>query len=92
MELVRDGGEPMNVFRDPARNRIIDTFDEHRPAGVRQVTGRRQTGGDGGIPPMSGNMDPETGKAVPGPTGRHSPIARVADEIFARAAERSTAT
>ena len=24
MDVVEDGGEPMNVFRDPARNRRLD--------------------------------------------------------------------
>ena len=87
MELVRDGGEPMNVFRDPPTNQIIDTFDEHRAAGTRHVTGRRNTGGSGGgFTPMSGNIDPETGKMVGGITGRYSPVARVAPEIFAKAA------
>jgi hypothetical protein len=28
MGIVEDGGEPMNVFRDPERNQIIPLFQE----------------------------------------------------------------
>ena len=86
MQVVQDGGDPVNVFRDPAENEIIYTFDEHRPAGSRYLTGRRRLGGEFQSIAMSGEIDPDTGALVRGPTGMHSPIARRAQEIFAKAA------
>ena len=92
MQIVADGGDPMNVFRDPAKNQELLTFDEHRAPGTRHSTGRRQTGGGAQRVPMAGQLHAETGKAVTGPTGAHSPIARLAPEIFAKAAEESKTT
>ena len=85
MRLVEDGADPMNTFRDPAENEIIFTFDEHRPAGERRMTGRRRIGGAFQAIAMSGEQDPDTGKLVRSPTGKYGPIARTAEEIFARA-------
>ena len=31
MGIVQDGGEPMNVFRDPAKNQTLDLFQENVP-------------------------------------------------------------
>ena len=86
MRLVEDGVDPMNTFRDPAENEIIFTFDEHRAPGERRLKGRRRIGGAFQTLPMSGEKDPDTGKLVRSPTGKYGPIARTAEEIFARAA------
>ncbi len=88
MRLVEDGLDPMNTFRDPAENEIIFTFDEHRAPGERRLKGRRRIGGAFQALPMSGEKDPDTGKLVRSPTGKYGPIARTAEEIFARAAGR----
>ena len=88
MRLVEDGIDPMNTFRDPAENEIIFTFDEHRAPGERRLKGRRRIGGAFQALPMSGEKDPDTGKLVRSPTGKYGPIARTAEEIFARAAGR----
>ncbi len=87
MRIVEDGGDPMNTFRDPAENEIVFTFDEHRPAGERRMTGRRRIGGAFQSVAMSGERDPETGEIVRSPTGKYGPIARAAPEIFAKAAK-----
>ena len=87
MRTVEDGGDPMNTFRDPSENEIVFTFDEHRPAGERRMTGRRRIGGAFQSVAMSGERDPETGEIVRSPTGKYGPIARAAPAIFANAAE-----
>ena len=86
MRVVEDGVDPMNTFRDPSENEVIFTFDEHRAPGERRLKGRRRIGGAFQAVAMSGEQDPDTGKLVRSPTGKYGPIARMAEEIFARAA------
>ena len=85
MRLVEDGADPMNTFRDPAENEVIYTFDEYRAPGARPEKGILQLGGAFMSVPMAGERDPETGKHIRSLSGRYSPVARTAEEIFARA-------
>ncbi len=85
MRLVEDGADPMNTFRDPAENEVIYTFDEYRAPGARPEKGILQIGGAFMSVPMAGERDPETGKHIRSLSGKHSPIARTAEEIFAQA-------
>ena len=85
MRLVEDGLDPTNTFRDPATNEVLYTFDEYRAPGARPEEGLLQLGGAFMSVPMSGERDPETGKHVRSLTGRYSPVAFKAEEIFARA-------
>jgi 5,5'-dehydrodivanillate O-demethylase len=83
MRIVEDGGDPMNVIRDPARNEMLNVTTEFSPGGrASTATLSPRTWS-----PMAGQVDPVTGKAVMGPTGAHSPLACRIDEIFAEAAK-----
>ncbi len=57
MEVVRDGGEPMNVFRDPAANRSIPLpmEDYGKPRNYR--TGMVRWGNMGNYSPLLGDLD-----------------------------------
>ena len=88
MRIVEDGGEPMNVIRDPAKNEIITLISEHNPDGKPKPTPL----GAGRGAPMSGQTDPETGRAIWGPTGIHSPVARQVFDIFGDAAKQAEST
>ena len=85
MRLVEDGADPMNTFRDPAENEIVYTFDEYRAPGARPERGLLQLGGSFMSVPMSGERDLETGRHVRSLTGRYSPIAYTAEDVFAQA-------
>jgi 5,5'-dehydrodivanillate O-demethylase len=88
MRIVEDGGEPMNVIRDPAKNEIITLISEHNPDGKPKPTPL----GAGRGAPMSGQTDPETGRAIWGPTGIHSPVARQVFDIFGDSAKKAEST
>ena len=83
MAIVEDGGEPMNVFRDPAKNKLIHIDQDDDPRMPRQESSTPRLAG---MSPMSGQIHAETGKHVFSPTGAHSPMARQAPEIFAKLA------
>ena len=76
MDKVAQGKEPLNVFRDPAKNQIIELFQEHDPA-IRMTPPRE---------PLPGMIDPETGDVSAAPTGRHAPVGLKARSIYKKAA------
>ena len=88
MAIVEDGGEPMNVFRDPAKNILIPVAQDDDP---RLPRAESTTPRLFDMAPMSGQIHAETGKKVFAPTGAHSPMARQAPEIFASLAEEAKA-
>ena len=71
IEIVADGGQPMNVFRDPERNRCIDL-----PT-IRQYYARGR-GDDGTY---------QRGAATAMSAARYSPIADTVEDLFAEEAE-----
>jgi 5,5'-dehydrodivanillate O-demethylase len=90
MQIVTDGGDPLNVYRDPAKNVNIYVVHEGDAREPKATPSTPRTGTEGGGPsPMSGQIHKETGKAVMGPTGAHSPMARLAPDIFAKLAKET---
>jgi 5,5'-dehydrodivanillate O-demethylase len=48
LAILEDGGEPMNVFRDPAKNQVINLFQEYDPVETARFSIRpRQVGAPG---------------------------------------------
>ncbi|MBI67763.1 MAG: (2Fe-2S)-binding protein [Chloroflexi bacterium] len=76
MDKVANGMEPLNVFRDPNKNQIIELFQEHDPA-IRMTPPRE---------PLPGMIDPITGDISAAPTGRHAPVGLKARSIYKKAA------
>jgi len=72
MDKVANGMEPLNVFRDPSKNQIIELFQEHDPA-IRMTPPRE---------PLPGMIDPITGDISAAPTGRHAPVGLKARSIY----------
>ena len=79
MDKVENGQEPINVFRDPARNDIIELFQEHSP-GIRMTPPRE---------PLPGMIDPDTGQVSVAPTGRYATMGLRARAIYRQAAEQA---
>ncbi len=54
MDIVEQGGDPMNVFRDPKKNEYINTqlYEEHRSGGGREGFSLIGVGGHGRYNPM----------------------------------------
>jgi 5,5'-dehydrodivanillate O-demethylase len=86
MAIVEDGGEPMNVFRDPEKNKYIYVAQDDDPREPR-TNGHLREARLNRMIPMSGQVHEETGEAVMFPTGAHSPMARLAPKIFAELIE-----
>ncbi len=86
MAIVEDGGEPMNVFRDPEKNKYIYVAQDDDPREPR-TNGHLREARLNRMIPMSGQVHEETGEAVMMPTGAHSPMARLAPKIFAELIE-----
>ena len=76
----------MNVFRDPEKNRYIHVAQDDDPREPR-TAGRMSRLAD--MIPMSGQVHAESGDAVMGPTGAHSPMAWQAPKIFAKLMEEA---
>ncbi len=81
MEAVERGEEPMNVFRDPGANEIIELFQERDPAIVMDASRFRA--------PLPGQLDPETGDVSVAPTGKHAPVGLRARSMYRKAAEEA---
>jgi 5,5'-dehydrodivanillate O-demethylase len=88
MAIVEDGGEPMNVFRDPAKNGLIYVNHDDDPRIPRDEPSIPRLNR---MAPMSGQIHDETGNQIFAPTGAHSPMARQAPKIFAKLAEEAKA-
>jgi 5,5'-dehydrodivanillate O-demethylase len=80
MDIVSAGGEPLNTFRDPGDNEIIELWQENQ-LGKRLVLPRNNK------VPLSGQWDPETGDVSVAPTGKHAPVGLRVQRIYDEAAE-----
>ena len=81
MAAVERGEEPMNVFRDPGANEIIELWQERDPAIIMDPAMLR--------PPLPGQIDPETGDVSVAPTGKHAPVGLRARSMYRKAAEEA---
>ncbi len=79
MEMVERGEEPMNVFRDPGANEIIELWQERDPAIIMDPSQLRA--------PLPGQVDPVTGDVSVAPTGKHAPVGLRARSMYKKAAE-----
>jgi hypothetical protein len=70
----------MNTFRDPAKNEIIELWQENK-IGKRLVLPRNNKN------PLDGQWDPETGDVSVAPTGKHAPVGLRVQRIYDVAAE-----
>jgi 5,5'-dehydrodivanillate O-demethylase len=75
MEVVAQGGEPINTFRDPGENEIIELWQEN-------VLGRRLTLQRLENNPLNGQWDPETGDVSVAPTGKHATVGLRVQRIY----------
>jgi len=80
MDIVAAGGEPINTFRDPGENEIIELWQENQ-LGKRLVLPRNNHA------PLDGQWDPETGDVSVAPTGKHAPVGLRVQRIYDEAAE-----
>ena len=81
MEAVERGDEPLNVFRDPGENEIIELFQERERGTIIDPPRMRH--------PLPGQVDPVTGDISLAPTGKHAPVGLVARGLFRKAAEEA---
>ena len=72
MAIVEDGGEPMNVFRDPEKNKYIYVAQDDDPREPR-TNGHLREARLNKMIPMSGQVHEETGEAVMFPHRRSQP-------------------
>ena len=70
MALVEQGGEPMNVFRDPEDNEYLDTslYAEHRSGGGREGFSLIGVGGHGRFNPHRAEHEATLAAALPSDT------------------------
>jgi 5,5'-dehydrodivanillate O-demethylase oxygenase subunit len=58
LEMVRDGGEPLNVFREPGSNIVTDVpLEELKHGGKRPIRPRQYVPGEGGYSADAGKIE-----------------------------------
>ena len=78
MAKVEEGMEPLNVFRDPGSNEIIELFQERAPGAIMKLPPNTV--------PLPGQWDPATGDISVAPTGKHAPVGLRARTTYQAAA------
>jgi hypothetical protein len=84
MAKVEAGVEPINVFRDPGSNEIIELFQERAPGVIMKLPPNTV--------PLPGQWDPATGDISVAPTGKHAPVGLRARTTYQAAAAKAGVT